>query len=191
MILGITGPTGSGKTTLLACVRELGGQVLDCDAIYHGLLETDEALNAALCARFPEAAEAGKLSRKKLAPLVYGDGAALAELNRITHAAVLAEVKSRLRPGLAAIDAIALLESGLADLCHLTVAVTAPEEARVARIAARDGISEAHARARIAAQKDAAWFVARCDRHLENASTPEAFRTRCMAFLKECILHNA
>ena len=44
MILGITGPTGSGKTTFLNCIAEKGGIILDCDAIYHTLLRTDESL---------------------------------------------------------------------------------------------------------------------------------------------------
>ena len=45
-ILGITGGSGSGKTTLLRAVEQLGGLGLDCDAIYHCLLETDDALVA-------------------------------------------------------------------------------------------------------------------------------------------------
>ena len=48
MILGITGGTGCGKTTLLHCVAERGGLVLDCDEIYHELLETDPMLLAAI-----------------------------------------------------------------------------------------------------------------------------------------------
>ena len=53
MILGITGGTGCGKTTLLRCVAEKGGLVLDCDEIYHELLETDPMLLEAIEARFP------------------------------------------------------------------------------------------------------------------------------------------
>ena len=43
MIIGITGGTGCGKTTALEAIRAIGGVVLDCDAIYHGLLERDSA----------------------------------------------------------------------------------------------------------------------------------------------------
>ena len=42
--IGITGPTGAGKTTALRALEEMGGQVIDCDAVYHRLLETDGAL---------------------------------------------------------------------------------------------------------------------------------------------------
>ena len=42
MVVGITGPTGSGKTTALDAGKALGGCVLDLDAVYHGLLKTDQ-----------------------------------------------------------------------------------------------------------------------------------------------------
>ena len=61
-ILGITGGSGSGKTTLLRAVEHLGGLGLDCDAIYHCLLETDDALVAAIGARFP--GTAGSTARR-------------------------------------------------------------------------------------------------------------------------------
>ena len=114
MILGITGGTGCGKTTLLNVLRDLGGLVLDCDAIYHELLQTDRDLLAAIEARFPGTVENGVLQRKKLGNVVFSDEKALLDLNRITHGAVKAEVLRRLaeKPSLAAIDAIGLFEEG-------------------------------------------------------------------------------
>ncbi len=186
MILGITGGTGSGKTTLLNIIRQHGGLVLDCDQIYHDLLEQDEQLLAAICQRFPTAFEDGKLNRKKLGAIVFADSAALRELNAITHSAVRQEVQRRLKSwqGLAAIDAIALMESGLGALCDLTVAVTAPPEVRVSRLMARDGISEEYARRRIAAQKDEKWFRQNTSFVLENNSSMDSFQRKCLAFLK-------
>ena len=108
MILGITGGTGCGKTTLLGCIRDCGGVILDCDAIYHGLLTTDTAMLAAIEDTFPGTVENGSLNRKKLGAIVFADEKALQALNRITHAAVRQEVLRLLtpRPELAAIDAI-------------------------------------------------------------------------------------
>ena len=63
MILGITGGTGCGKTTLLELIRQAGGVVLDCDAIYHDLLRRDKALLEAIEARFPGTVEDGSLQR--------------------------------------------------------------------------------------------------------------------------------
>ena len=187
MIIGITGGTGCGKTTLLNLIRQAGGLVLDCDAVYHDLLKTDRALLAAIEDRFPGTVEGGTLQRKKLGAIVFSDEEALQDLNRITHGAVYREVLRRLEeaPALAAIDAIGLFEGGLSELCQVTVAVTAPEEVRVTRLMARDGISEEYARSRIRAQQDESWFRQRCDHVLENDGSLEAFQAKCLAFLKQ------
>ena len=185
MIIGITGGTGSGKTTLLNHIRDAGGVILDCDAIYHDLLKTDRTMLSAIEARFPGTVEDGQLNRKQLGAIVFADEAALQDLNRITHAAVKTEVLRRLEdaPKLAAIDAIGLFEGNLAPLCDVTVAVTAPEEARVKRLMLRDGISEDYARSRIRAQHREDWFRERCDYVLSNNGTLDAFATNCLAFL--------
>lgn len=186
-IIGITGGSGSGKTTLLRCIEEKGGLILDCDAIYHRLLTEDPALLEAIEARFPGVVEDGQLQRKKLGTIVFSDENALSDLNKITHGAVKAEVLRQLSAGprLAAIDAIALFEGQLAELCHVTVAVTAPVEDRIARLMARDGITEEYARARLAAQRSDASFSALCSHTLENNGDICAFRAKCLAFLTE------
>ena len=188
MILGITGGTGCGKTTLLKEIQKLGGLVLDCDAIYHELLRTDAAMLRAIENRFPGVVEAGLLNRKKLGAIVFTDEQALLDLNAITHSAVKQEVLRRLeeKPALAAIDAIGLFEGNLAELCDITVAVTAPAEDRVKRLMARDGITEEYARKRIEAQHTESWFREHCDVTLSNDTTIDAFATKCLAFLASC-----
>ncbi len=185
MIIGITGGTGCGKTTLLNTIRDRGGLVLDCDAIYHQLLLSDRQMLDAIEARFPGVIENGQLNRKKLGGIVFSDPDALLDLNRITHAAVKKEVLRRLecKPKHAAIDAIGLFEGGLSELCDVTVAVTAPVEDRVKRLMTRDSISEDYARSRIAAQHDEQWFRQRCDVTLENNSNLDSFARKCLAFL--------
>ena len=187
MNIGITGGTGCGKTTALNAIRELGGTVIDCDAVYHRLLQSDTALLRTIETRFPGTVEEGVLQRKKLGAIVFSDKNALADLNAITHAAITGEVKRLLKNthGLAAIDAIALFESGLCSLCDVTVAVTAPEEVRIARLMARDGISQEYAAVRIAAQKPQSWFSAHCDYTLVNDSTQADFHNKCLAFFSK------
>ena len=177
MILGITGGSGCGKTTALKAIRDLGGLVLDCDEIYHRLLRTDSVLLSSVEARFPGVVEGGKLNRKKLGSLVFSDPEALLDLNRIAHGAVKREVLRLLEnpPSLAAIDAVALFEGGLAELCDHTVAVTAPREARIARLMARDHITEAYAIARLDAQKSNEDFSAMAEFTLENNGAEEDF----------------
>ncbi len=184
MIVGITGGTGCGKTTALEVIRELGGIVLDCDAIYHQLLKTDTSLLAAIETRFPGTVSANGLDRKKLGAIVFSDNAALQDLNRITHCAVKKKVLEILesKPSLAAIDAIGLFEGGLAPLCDVTVAVTAPEDARIQRLMARDRISEEYARMRIGAQRSQDEFSEFCDYTLVNDGTSQEFQNKCLAF---------
>ena len=187
MIIGITGGTGCGKSTLLGELEKLGALILDCDKIYHQLLETDEALLSAIEARFPGTVENGALQRKKLGAIVFSDKNALRDLDKITHGAIKKEVLRRLedKPKLAAIDAIGLHESGLAELCDVTVAVTAPVDVRLRRLMDRDCISAEYAHSRIAAQPDESWFREKCDYVLENPGSLEDFRAKCLAFFKE------
>ena len=187
MILGITGGSGSGKSSLLALIREKGGMALDCDAIYHELLCNDKALIEEISRHFPSAVKDGTVDRKRLGTIVFQDAAALTQLNKITHGAVKQAVLQQLSslPQLAAIDAIALFESGLSELCQLTVAVTAPEEDRVARLVQRDNITRDYALSRIHAQKSDAEFSRLCDYTLHNNGNLQEFRAKCLAFLQE------
>lgn len=186
MIIGITGGTGCGKTTMLDMIREMGGLVLDCDAIYHRLLQTDRALLRRIADRFPGTVSGGVLDRKALGNIVFSDPAALMELSGITHRAVKKEVIRALEaaPPLAAIDAIGLFESGLDRLCDTTVAITASREQRITRLMLRDGISRKYAEKRIDAQRDPSEFAALCAHHLENNGTEAEFREKCLSFFR-------
>lgn len=192
IVLGITGGSGCGKTTLLQRVSARGGLAIDCDAVYHELLKTDAALLASLARRFPGVVEGGALNRKKLGNLVFDDPAALSDLEALTHPRVTEAVRRRLEGAkdvpLAALDAVALLESGLGALCTVTVAVGAPEEDRIRRIVEREGVSEAYARLRIAAQKPDAAFAEGCGRWLYNdCPTSAAFAARCDEFINQIL----
>ena len=196
VVIGITGPTGAGKTTALSQVEKLGGAVIDCDAVYHELLESDTALQKKLEEQFgPLRGADGAIDRKKLGAIVFGDPEKLRQLNAIAQTATVKRTRELLEEyraqgrELAAVDAIALLEGGLKDLCQATIAVIAPPEVRVERIMAREGISREYAWARVRAQKPDEYFIRGCGCTLWNdCAGPEEFALRARALL-EAILH--
>ena len=193
IVIGITGPTGAGKTTALGALEDLGGRVVDCDAVYHDLLVNSKPLCSELRERFGSEVflSDGSLDRKALGAVVFNDAQALADLNAITHKyvdlAVDEIVAQAKREGIPAvgIDAIALIESGIADRCHCTVAVTAPDKVRIDRFMAREGISEEYARSRVDAQKKEDWFRENCTHVLVNdCASPAEFHDRAKALFQ-------
>lgn len=190
LVVGITGPTGAGKTTVLRTLEQLGGCVLDCDAIYHEMLRTDTALRQALTDAFGDVfTSGGQLNRQKLGTLVFGDAAQLTRLNAIIYTHLPRELTRRMDASPApviGIDAINLVESGLSKLCDRTLAVIAPAEDRVHRIMVRDNIAENYARLRVAAQKDDDFYRAHCTDVLVNTfATPEEFQTAALDFFRK------
>lgn len=159
--------------------------IIDCDVLYHDLLETDAGMLAEIEHRFPGVVTNGILDRKALGAVVFRDAAALTELNAITHRYVCAAIQTLLEEWamqggtLAAIDAIALFESGLSALCTTTVGVTAPLATRIRRLTERDGISEVYAEMRIAAQQPDAFFETHCDHIVYNDGSLAEFTDVC------------
>ena len=187
--IGITGGTGAGKTSALRAAGTLGALVLDCDAIYHELLSGNAELKAELEERFSGVLHDGKIDRKKLGEIVFGEPSALLDLNKITHKYISGELERRIRDWeeqggtVVAIDAIALLESGRGGKCDVTVGVVAPVETRIARIMKRDGISLEQAEKRINAQKPESFYRENCDHILEGKYDSSAeFEEVCREF---------
>ena len=192
-IFGITGTTGSGKTSVLEAFRKKGALLLDCDRLYHDLLENSEGMLRELENRFPDAFEKGRLMRKKLASIVFHDEATLADLNAITHRYVCEDVKRQLRAHamsggqVAVIDAVELISSGLGALCDCTIAVLAPEAERRKRIMARDGLTEEQALERIRAQKNDAYYRENCTYTVLNDGTVEQLSEKINQIMKEVL----
>ncbi len=192
-IIGITGGTGCGKTTALRELEAMGALVIDCDALYHEMLGTNERMLADIGRAFPGTVTGGVLDRKALGATVFSNEAALEDLNAITHHYIGLEVNKRLEAWAmsggttAAIDAIALMESGLAERCLAVIGIVAEKTTRIERIMKRDGISYEYAMMRVNAQYPNEYFEQKCGRVLHNDGDREAFRKQCKNLFKEVL----
>lgn len=183
LVIGLTGPSGAGKGVVASLFARYGVPSLDTDAIYHHLLLPPSPCLDQLVERFGAdiLTEDGYLDRGALAARVFAPGHEddLAALNRIAHQHILAEVRTRLaeyaKNGTAAVlvDAPQLFESGFDTECDRILAVLAPASVRLSRLMARDGLNEARAMARMAAQHDDAFFRERAHAVLCNTGSPE------------------
>lgn len=158
--VGLSGGIGSGKSTVSGRLAELGAVVIDADAIAREVVEPGTPALAEIVERFgPEVLTPdGALDRPALGSVVFGDPAARADLEAITHPRIFARTQE-LRDS-APDDAVVvhdiplLVELDRAADYALTLIVDVPEEVRLRRLVDLRGMDEAEARRRIAAQAD-------------------------------------
>lgn len=174
-ILGLTGQTGAGKSTVAKLLAEKGFLTVDADAVAREITEKPEVLSALSYHFGQDILNAdGSLNRKVLAQKAFAAPQKTALLNSITHPAVTAEIRERLKKYAAQnaeyvlLDVPLLFESGEDALCDCTAAVLAPEEIRLQRITARDGITRDEALLRMGAQNGEAYFISRADVLIRN-----------------------
>ena len=158
-VIGLTGPIASGKSTVAALLGRKGADVIDADHVYRSLLVPRSDLWHRIVERFgPTIVRSdGEIDRAALGEIVFRDRAALADLDQITHPAVVAEIRSRIAQSTApvvVIEAVKLVQSGLTSDVDALWHVTADPEIRLIRMMSRPGMDEAKARARIASASD-------------------------------------
>ncbi len=155
--VGLTGSIGAGKSTVAALLRERGLTVLDADEQAR-LVTQDPDVLALLDVRFPGVVVGGTLDRAALAARVFGDPAALTDLNAITHPRVrerMAELEAQAvaRGEQTVVQDVPLLfESSLHTQMDAVIVVDAPLPLRVRRVMDRSGLTEAEVLARDARQ---------------------------------------
>ena len=161
--IGITGPIGCGKSTVVSWLVARGAVAIDADAVSRAVVEPGEPAHAAILERFGGAVRApdGSLDRAALGRIVFADPAALRDLEAIVHPAVRPRILAAISAAEAAraravvIEAIKLVEGGLAALCDETWLVTCTPDEQRTRLAGR-GVAPDDAARRIAAQADIA-----------------------------------
>lgn len=182
--VGLTGGIASGKSTVARMLAERGVPVIDADALAREVVGPGTAALAAIAARWPGVVRDGALDRQALGAIVFADAAERAALEAIVHPAIRAEAFRRLETleaagaPVAVYEAALLVETGLDRELDALIVVSLPEEEQVRRLVARDGVPEAAARARVAAQAPLAEKLARAHYVIENTGDLADLRAR-------------
>lgn len=173
-VIGLTGPIAAGKSTVADLLQKRGALIIDADQVYRSLLNPGSGLREQIVARFGSGmiSPDGQIDRAALGRIVFENPAALADLERITHPPVVAEIRRQIANSdadVVAIEAVKLVESGLlADVDSLWL-VTADPQVRRRRLAAHRGLSDDEARARLGASSQIAAPDVPVDVNLQNS----------------------
>jgi dephospho-CoA kinase len=193
-IIGLTGNIACGKTSVGHMVLELGAErYIDADAVVHRLYESGQPIAEQVEDAFGRRVMAadGSVDRKELGAIVFHNPEEMKRLEQIVHPAVRRALLEELAPvsetGIAIIDAVKLLEGGSSNLCQSKWLVICPQEQQLARLIARNGMSEEEALARVRAQTPASAKLALVDEVIDNGGAREETRNQVItAFQRFC-----
>ena len=184
-LIGLTGNIACGKSTVLQELARLGAAVLDADAVVHQLLKQPGPTRTAVVKAFGSniLGPDGAIDRKILGQIVFQDPTALSRLESIVHPAVLDFTWTWLEQvatEVAVIDAIKLIEAGMAERCDEVWVVTCPQEEQIHRLMENRGLSREEALQRIRAQPPQEEKVARADVVIDNRGRLEETQTQVL-----------
>jgi dephospho-CoA kinase len=175
LLIGITGNIGTGKSAVAGMLSELGAKVIDADKVAHEVMRSGTCVHARIVKAFGQeiVASDGEIHRGRLGAIVFADPAQLAILESIVHPVTVEAIGERIAAvdaGVIVVEAIKLIESGMADACDSVWVTTCRPEQQICRIVAR-GLNRADAEQRVRAQPPQDDKVARADVVIDNSGS--------------------
>jgi dephospho-CoA kinase len=183
-VVGLTGGIACGKTTVASMFGELGIPVVDADALAREVVEPGTPGLKRIVDEFGKGVldQSGRLDRKKVGDLVFGDEEAREKLNAIMHPMIgaagathMAALQESEVPYIL-YEAALLVETRAYEAFSALIVVSAEESLQRLRLIARDGFSVSEANARIASQLPLARKIAVADYVVTNNGDLEATR---------------
>jgi len=193
LVVGLTGGVASGKSHVLSLFQSLGVPTIEADDVGRAVVAPGAPALAEIAAHFGPALllHDGTLDRRALRSIVFGNAAALRQLEAITHPHIFAQLRAWLAAQSAPyciLSAAILIESGMAALCQRVLVVDTPEATQIQRLMQRDRIDEALARQMLSRQLSRAERLAAAHEVIENPDPPgdllpavQTLHTRFMA----------
>jgi dephospho-CoA kinase len=174
--IGLTGGIASGKSTVERRFAELGVPVIDADDSARAVVARGTSGLAAVVERFGAGVltPQGELDRRELRSLIFSDVARRKELEAILHPLIRADMEERSSQATGPYIVLSiplLVEGNSRGRWDRVLVVDADESLQVARLMSRDAVSEAEARAALAAQASRAARLAAADDVLVNSGT--------------------
>ncbi len=176
-VLGVTGGIASGKSTVSAMLVERGAPLIDFDVLARLVVEPGRPALKAIVAHFGKEVLHGNgtLDREKMSDLVFNNPDQRRKLEAFTHAPIYAEYGRQVKrlaiehPGAIIQAGVPLLmEMNLQTLFTKVLLVYAGPAQQVARLKARDGISNTTALKILASQLPIDEKVSRADYVIDN-----------------------
>jgi dephospho-CoA kinase len=176
LIVGLTGNISTGKSTVARMLAELGAETIDADKVAHEVMRAGTPVHAAIVEAFGREVLApdGQINRERLGKIVFAGPAALARLEAVVHPATLEAVARRIaatESDVVVVEAIKLIEAGMADAYDSLWVTTCRPEQQVERIVATRGLSRVEAMQRVRAQPSQAEKIARADVVIDTSGT--------------------
>ena len=171
--VGLTGGIGAGKSAAAECFAALAVPVVDADRIARALVEPDHPAHAEVIRAFgADILDAhGNIDRAVLRDRVFHDGDQRLRLEAILHPRIRTEIRRELAALQAPYGIVViplLVETGQQHLVDRVLVIEADESKRIARVRARDNISEQDVRRIMAAQASDEERLAAADDTLVN-----------------------